>query len=392
MNLDYYLEALPEEFVKLSGLSTVQSNIRSYTKGKDIPVLDDIKICIIGVPEDRKAVNNRGCDQGPNYIRESLYKLHISWDNFKIADLGNIRNGETHKDTLIAVETVISYLLSNKIIPIIIGGSQEITLANYKAYINTGKIINILSVDSLFDLGTEKDDLNSKTYLSKIILHQPNCLFNYTNMGYQTYFIDQEEIRLMEKLFFDTYRLGEVRKQKRKFEPLIRSSDIISFDVSSIKISDAPGSGNAGPNGFDSVDACQIARYAGLSQRVTSFGVYETNPRFDVRNQTSMLVAQMIWCFLEGFSHRDKDNPAHNIEKFQKFYVKFTDDNEDFAEELLFYKNIYNGSWWMEIPLPSKNGNKKTEPYIVPCSEKDFDNAKNNIIPERWFQFYKKLL
>jgi hypothetical protein len=43
-------------------------------------------------------------------------------------------------------------------------------------------------------------------YLTKII-DEPNNLFNYCNIGYQTYYNSQEEIDLIEKLFFDAYRL-----------------------------------------------------------------------------------------------------------------------------------------------------------------------------------------
>ena len=94
------------------------------------------------------------------------------------------------------------------IIPVILGGSQDLTYANYRAYESLGRVINILAIDPMFDLGTTEQELDSRSYLNKIILHQPNFLFNYTNLGYQTYFVDPGSVGLMKNLYFDIYRLG----------------------------------------------------------------------------------------------------------------------------------------------------------------------------------------
>ena len=75
------------------------------------------------------------------------------------------------------------HLIQNKIIPLIIGGSQDLTYANYLAYENLGQTINMFCLDPIFDLGSADDDIHSQSFLSRIILHQPNFLFNYTNAG-----------------------------------------------------------------------------------------------------------------------------------------------------------------------------------------------------------------
>ena len=43
------------------------------------------------------------------------------------------------------------------------------------------------------------------------------------------------------------------------------------------------------PNGLDGKEICAIARYAGISNKVTSFGIYEYKPSKD-DEMTSMLV------------------------------------------------------------------------------------------------------
>jgi len=180
-----------------------------YSQTSDFPDLSEIDIVIFGVNEDRNAVNNIGCAEAPDYVREKLYNLFPGDFEPRIADLGNIRQGHQIEDTYYAVKSVFEVMIANSIIPIVIGGSQDISYANYKAYESLGQIINIVAIDSEFDIGTSEDELSSKSFLSKIILHQPNFLFNFTNIGYQTYYVDQDAIRLMKNLFFDVYRLGD---------------------------------------------------------------------------------------------------------------------------------------------------------------------------------------
>jgi formiminoglutamase len=362
--------------------------IKSYTNEDDFPDYSSADLVIIGVKEDRNAINNEGCALAPDYVRRYLYHLFPGVFSPKIVDLGNIKSGFTVSDTYFAVSSVVTEMIENNIIPIIIGGSQDLTFANYQAYHNLGQIINIVSIDSTLDLGNSENEMNSRSFLSSIILHQPNYLFNYANIGYQTYFIDQDALALMKNLMFDTHRLGFVRQNIEESEPIVRNADMISFDVSSIRNSDAPGNANATPNGFYGEEVCQIIRYAGLSDKLTSIGFYELNPRFDKNGQTAHLVAQMIWYFIDGFYNRFHDFPFKEEDDYTRFRVTITDHKDD----LVFYKSKKSDRWWMEIPLQSEQKIKYHRHYLVPCSYRDYQTACNNDIPDRWWMVYQKLM
>ncbi|MFW5687476.1 MAG: arginase family protein, partial [Bacteroidota bacterium] len=120
--------------------------INSHNEEGQFPSLDDIHIAIVGVKEDRNAADNQGCAFAPDYIRKYLYNLYQGPFKLKLADLGNIRQGETTEDTYFAVKTVIAALLEKKIIPLVLGGSQDISYANYRAYESLGQIINIVNI------------------------------------------------------------------------------------------------------------------------------------------------------------------------------------------------------------------------------------------------------
>jgi len=291
-------------------------------------------------------------------------------------------------DTYFALTSAITELIENKIVPIVIGGTQDLTFAMYKAYEKLGTIINIAAIDPLFDLGDKDEKLNSRSYLSKIILHQPNYLFNYTNIGFQTFFIDHEAIDLMDNLFFDVYRLGWVRSVIEEVEPMVRNADLISFDVSAIRYSDAPGNRNATPNGFFGHEVCQIARYAGLSNKLSSIGFFETNPSRDPHGQTSHLVAQMIWYFIEGFYLRVDENPQTLPDDF----VKYTVSIKEHKERIDFLKSKKSDRWWMVVPIKSSLRIKYERHHYIPCSYTDYETALNDEIPDRWWQAYQKLM
>lgn len=382
----------PLDISKFSGASQYTASsygklITIYSKNGEFPNLDDVQLAIIGLNEDRKSLNNEGCGLAPDYVRENLYKLFQGNFTAKIVDLGNIQKGNTIEDSYFAVTDVLSQLLKKNIIPIIIGGGQDLTYCNYTAYKSLEQTINIVAVDSCFDIGDGEKELNSQSYLSKIILHKPNILFNYSNVGYQTYFVEQNAIELMNKLYFDSYRLGQVRANIEDVEPIVRNADVVSFDISAVRQSDAPGNGNASPNGFYGEEACQIARYAGLSDKLSSIGFYEINPAFDNNKQTAHLVAQMIWYFIDGFYNRKQDYPIVDKSEYTKYRVSI----KDHDHEIVFYKSNKSDRWWMDVPYPVNHQIKYERHHMVPCSYRDYETACRDEMPDKWWQTYQKL-
>lgn len=366
----------------LSNHATSLGNSVKFHTENNFPDVTNIKIAIFGVIESR---GGQQCDskEGLHYIRKELYKLFSGKWTFSIADLGNIEQGNTIQDTYFAVSKIVSFLVRQGVIPLIIGGSQDITYANYRGYDDLEQTVNLVSIDSRFDIGSSEEDILSRSFLSKIIMEEPNNLFNYSSIGYQTYFNSQEEIQLIDKLFFDAYRLGEI-KDITLVEPVLRDADIVSFDIGSIRQSDAPGNIYASPNGMYGEDACAVARYAGISDKVTSFGVYEYNAAIDVYKQTAKLIAQIIWYFIEGVNKRANDYPFTTKESYEKYTVILDDD-----DPLNFYKSDKSGRWWMEINLISNNKHKRHA--LIPCSYRDYEEALRLKIPKRWYKALQKL-
>ncbi len=383
MNVDFLIPVRDEILEDVGSKLTIGNSIQVYSNTQGFPTLDEVKLVILGVKEGRSAINNENSGCSFDNFRRKFYQLFPGKWDVKIADIGDVEKGNTIKDTYFAVSEIVSSLIKQDIIPIIIGGGQDITYANYRAYDALEQVVNLVSIDSRFDIGNVDAELNSRSFLSKIITEIPNNLFNYSNIGYQTYYNSQEDIELIDKLYFDAYRVGEL-KNIEFAEPVLRDADVVSLDLSSVRCSDAMANNNATVNGFYGDEICGIARYAGISDKVSSFGVYEYDESLDVNGQTADLISQIIWCFIEGVDNRTQDYPFCNKDSYEKYTIVFEHD-----EPINFYKSDKSGRWWMEINLISDNKYKRHT--LIPCTYNDYLNALEHKVPEKWYKALRKL-
>jgi arginase family enzyme len=376
-----FLSPLDSEILDyINGLSSQQlgSKVVLHTS-EAFPEVSKVTIGIIGVLENRGNSNgNQEIDLLA--IRKELYRLYPgNWDA-SIADFGNILAGNSIEDTYFALKKVASSLIKNNIIPVVIGGSQDLTYSLYRAYDDLEQMVNLVAVDSQFDFGKESDVVSASSYLTKIVIEEPNNLFNYCNIGYQTYYNSQEEIDLVEKLFFDAYRLGEVSNTIAISEPVFRDADLVSFDMNAVKSSDSGNFTPFVPNGFNGKEICTLSRYAGISDKVTSFGIFNHNDT----EQESVLIAQIIWYFIEGYHYRSNEYPFGSKENYLKYIVPSED------EELIFYKSDKTDRWWIEIPFIINGNNKLKRNTLLPCSHEEYLAACDQELPERWWKAQRK--
>lgn len=295
--------------------------------------------------------------------------------------MGNIKTGKTINDTYSALSDVVFFLMHNNIIPVVIGGSKNLTYPIFLAYKKSLQTINMVSIDSRLGLLQENEKNNYKTYLSRIINEKSDSLFNYTNLGYQSYLVSPDEIQLMNKMFFDALRLGEVHANIIEAEPILRDADILNFNINSIKQSEAPGYYDPSPNGFYSEEVCQLAKFVGMSCKLSTFCISDINPKFDLNNQTSHLAAQIIWHFIQGVSQCQNDSPNNNLKNHTKFIVN----NYKINQNITFYKSNITSRWWVELSSLNKKEN-----HLISCSYNDYKKVCNNEIPDRLWKMIQK--
>ena len=353
----------------------IGKSIILHTESSGFPSLKDVKIGIIGVTENRNAFFPT-LDYDLDSFRNSFYNLFPGNWKFKLADLGNLPNGNSVKDTYYAISEICKELNQQNIVTIIIGGSHDIIYPIYKSYSSYNRLVNIVSIDNQFDFSQEEELISGRSYMSQIIMEEPKYLHNFTNLGYQSFFISQEELDLMEKLYFEHMRLGKVLDDVSQTEPHFRDADIVGIDMKSLSWT-ATGTNTFGQaNGIDSRSICSLARYSGISDRVSSFGVFEL-PSSPIFHQ---LLSQMIWYFIEGYSLRFGEYPINTNDGFTKYIVTLS------GRELVFYNSEVSKRWWVELTNENFMDNKLKRTTLLPCTKQDYDTACADELPDRWWK------
>jgi formiminoglutamase len=252
---------------------------------------------------------------------------------------------------------------------------------NFSSFENYQDKINLSAFDARIDSQKEALKSTSDSYLFELLLKKRK-LFKFVHAGHQAYLTEKHSLELIQKLFHDAVRLGQIRNDLKMVEPILRDTDIVSFDIGCVRQSDAPGHYRPTPNGFYAEEACQIARYAGLGDMVRAFGVFEINSKLDVNNHTAALGAQMIWYFIDGVNCRTIETPSSEDSNFKTFIVS----HNDLDFDMTFYKSMNTERWWLEIPnAQGKNA------VVVSCAQDDYTTACSHEVPEIWWKNFQKL-
>jgi len=348
---------------------------------------DDFQIAFFSVEETRNSIHSSGFSSGPDNVRRAFYSLYPPGKNITILDLGHISQGASPKDTYVAMRKTMDCLLKKNKIVFILGAHKDLIYTQFTGYQEMEQTVNMVCLSHTMDISPGEEELRSDNYMGSIIMHQPNFLFNLSVYGYQEYYVSPAKLSLMEKLYFDFYRLGSFRDNPRHAEPVIRTGDIVTIDLGSLKHSDFPAQYEPLPNGFTSEEICLLARYAGMNDKLSSIGIYEYNALSDKKALGAGLISQILWYVTEGILNRKNDFPSRSSEDYLRFHVML----DEGKHEINFYKSRKSGRWWMEVPYPPQKGIKFERHTLVPCSEEDYKDALKNIIPDRWLLAYNKL-
>lgn len=341
-------------------------HITSYES--EIPDVTDADIVLLGINEYRGERVTNGVEHGPDAIRRQLYQLHYWHKDVNIVDLGNIRTGASLNDSYAAVKTVLAELFRVGKTVVLLGGSHDITLAQYFAYKEVDRVIEATCIDAAIDLKGESQ-VRSENFLMEMLTGEPNMVKHYNHIGFQSYFVHPRMLETMDKLRFDCFRVGVAKENMEEMEPVLRNSHLVSFDINAIKYSDSPAS-RLSPNGFTGEEACMLARFAGLSNNVSSFGIYGYQPHFDVADLSAKQIAHLLWYFIDGKSRSKQESAIEDRNNFNEFHSGFTE------IETVFLQSKKTGRWWMQLP------NKR----FIACSHNDYVLASHNEIPERWLR------
>lgn len=337
------------------------------TYENEFPDLQGTDIVLVGCNEYRGSGSNNK-QSAADAIRRQFYQLHYWHPDLKLADIGDVKNGASLQDSYAAIRTVVKELLQYKKTVLLIGGSHDISLAQYEAYTLQKQVIEISCVDALINIDIHSP-LRHDNFLMEMLTSEPNYVRHYNHIGFQSYYTHPHMLETMDKLRFDCYRVGAVKESMEEMEPVIRNCQMLSFDIAAIAHAFAPAN-NISPNGFTGEEACMLMRYAGMSPTTNSIGIYGYLPGNDTHELTAKQISQMLWYVLDGRSRGKREARLDEKDSFNEFHMAFSE------VETTFLQSKKTGRWWMQLP------DKK----FIACSYKDYLLASSNEIPERWLR------
>jgi len=332
------------------------------------PDMAQVDIVLVGCNEERGNDGRKKKGHAPDAIRQQFYQLFFWHPDVKIADIGNVKQGATLADTYAALKMVVREMTDLGKMIIVLGGSHDLTLAQYSAYRDRKQIIEAVCIDAKINLSIEMPQPSEK-FLMEMLTGEPNYIRHYNHIGFQSYFVHPGILETMDKLRFDCFRVGKVKDSIEEMEPVIRNCHLLSFDMSSVANAFAPANALT-PNGFDGEQACTLLRYAGLSPNINTIGIYGFDPEKDREHLTAKQISQMLWYVIDGRSKGKQEAAIEDRNSFNEYHTIFNE------VQSIFLQSKKTGRWWMQLP------DKK----FIACSYKDYLLASSNEIPERWLR------
>jgi formiminoglutamase len=329
-----------------------------------LPDLKKVSVALIGIDSAEA-----------DAVRQHLWRTTGIFPEGAMADLGNLRKADAAQ-----LIPVVFELLSSKVLPILIGRLDDWAKAQFLSYQDAKNLVNLAIVDERPRFSALRTDTSGYNPL----LHpRHNLLFHLSILGLQAHQTPPETVGLLEGLHFEHLRLGRSRAALEEAEPLLRDADLLALHLGALKSADAAAVEAPSPSGYQLEEACQLARYAGMSDKLTSFGIYGYRAELDTNQQTAQTISQLVWYFLEGFFNRKGDYPVTKTG-----LTEYVVDLPRYNYQLVFWKSLKSGRWWLQAPAEVKR--KQQRHRLIPCSFQDYQMACREELPDRLIQAFKR--
>ncbi|EKQ55655.1 MAG: agmatinase [Methanobacterium sp. Maddingley MBC34] len=260
---------------------------------------------ILGVPFDSTTTYQPGARYGPLFVREASYnfeKYNLFLDkslNTRIQDIGNLESiPGNFQRTCLNLESVISSLLEEGIIPITIGGEHSISYGVLKAYntIDSLQDVTILHFDAHMDL---RDDYMGEKYSHATVMRRIHDLKpgHIIQMGIRS--TSKAETQFAQDEGIDYYTHPEIKDDIQGMEKIIHQIEgpvYVTVDMDVLDPSYAPSVGTPTPGGLSPLELEKLI-FSLEGKDVVGLDVVEVSSN-SIGDITSINAAKTILDFL----------------------------------------------------------------------------------------------
>jgi formiminoglutamase len=274
------------------------------------------EIVIIGCPQDegvRRNLGRVGAADAPRAIREQFYKLTPFNIRRRIFDLGDVVMTGTLEETHDTLTEVVKQVLRDNKRAIVLGGGNDISYADGRAVAEVFGVNSWIGVniDSHLDVRVAEERNSGTPY--RQLLEEGHLLPQYFyEVGYQTHFCSPIYYEYIRDLGVNRISLELLRSRAEadlELKEGIRNNFIghsssmntfFGFDMDAVRSADAPGTSAPSPLGLKAGEFIQLVKYAASLANTRLIEFTEVNPKFDIDNRTTKLVAIGMHRFCTG--------------------------------------------------------------------------------------------
>ncbi len=256
----------------------------------------DCDVAILGIPYDDKSSYLKGPAKGPQAIREaSTGKMINAWTELgvnieteiKMADFGDMDVSGHFLDVFSRIGEQIEEILSNNIVPIVLGGDHSVSYPIVKAFSKRYADLDILHFDAHADTYEELygDRYSHACPFARIL--EEGLVQNIVQVGIRTATgqhrrqAEKYNIRMIEmKDFYDSLVLNFPN-------PLY-----VSFDVDALDPAFAPGVSHHEAGGLSTRQVVNI--FHRLDANIVGLDVVEVNPNRDKSGITAAAAVKVV--------------------------------------------------------------------------------------------------
>ena len=299
-------------------------------------------------------------------LRKEFYTLSSFDFEVSICDLGDLMSGKTQADTRYVLEEILTFCYNKNAVPVVIGGSVDLSYALFSALNFHQKGINYAHISNVASLSNEGEEISESNYLHKILTKKEASLRNFHLLGYQRHLNEIALLKLMKEVDFDVLRLADMMNTTERAEPFFRRADMVTLNCDAVESFSEAFSTNPQVNGLNRREICAYMKEIGLSENLKTVGVFNFNA--DSKNLLNhQLMAQMLWYLIEGINIQR----THPKERSYDTFVVLID-NRDFS----FKRDTFSGLWYFAKGKDVKKW--------IPCSREDYENAKRGELNKRF--------
>jgi formiminoglutamase len=271
-------------------------------------------IVILGCPQDEGVRRNNGrvgAAAAPDAIRAQFYKLTPFNIKKRLFDLGDVLIGSSLEETHDTQKAVVKQILLDGKRLIVLGGGNDISYPDGCAMAEVfgpDKWIGI-NVDAQLDVRIA-DQRNSGTAYRQLI-DEGHLLPNYFyEVAYQTHFASPVYYKYLRDHGVNRISLEILRSREHadmELKENIRQRFIgqssslntfFGFDIDVVRSADAPGSSAPSPLGLRAGEFITLVKYAASLANTKLIEFTEVNPRYDIDDRTTKLVAIAMHRFI----------------------------------------------------------------------------------------------